>query len=302
MQLNNSMPSYGKNYLPSKKIQYIILALIVAGVAIWGIPRIKYYYQTHRASFSITGKPPEPLISTAPTPTSLDRDTDGDGLSDWQENLFGFDPNKKDTDGDGEQDTLPIVDGSSIGTMINLPDTDKLMIAVYAKFQDTPTEDIKPEAVQEVISAEVLANAESIEAGFKRYKTIDLELVDTDKESVTKYQDQILSLLNGTTDLIILVKNIQDKILNDGDPSVEISTLNAVITKLLTVPVPTTISDVHLSVINAAYFIVQDLQIPSNKDSLTIYTKSIIAQKNINLVQKAVDDISTLASIYSTTQ
>jgi hypothetical protein len=34
-----------------------------------------------------------------------EKDTDGDGLSDWEELLWGTDPNKSDTDGDGVQDS-----------------------------------------------------------------------------------------------------------------------------------------------------------------------------------------------------
>ncbi len=301
MQWNNITSSYNKNYLPSKKIIYSILILIIIGLSYWIFPYIKDYSQNHRASFSLTGKPPEPLIATTPSVSNFDRDTDGDGISDWQENLFGFDPNKKDTDGDGISDMLPTINGESIGTKINIPDSDKLMLAVYAKFQNTPTEEIKPEEVQQVISEEVLENAKSIEAAFKKYRTVDLELIDTTKDSVLDYQKQIANLLTNTTDPVILVKNIQEKILNDSDASIEISILNATITKLLSIPAPTTISDVHLSIINAAYFVVQDLQIPSSGDELMVYTKSLIAQKNINIVQTTLDDVSTLAGIYSAT-
>ncbi len=300
MQPNNTS-FYNKNYLPSKKIQYVILAIIIAALLFWIIPKMKSYYQDHRASFSITGKPPEPLVSTTPAPTLFDKDTDGDGVPDWQENLFGFDPNKKDSDGDGINDSLPMVDGKSITDQINIPTTDKLMLAVYAKFKDTPTDQIKPEEVQQVISDEVLANAASVEAGFKKYKAVDINLVDSDTASIIAYNQTISELLNTIPDPVVFAKNIQDKILRgSGDAKSEINFMNVTITKLLTVPVPTTASDLHLSLINAAYYVIQDLQLPDTTDELNTYTRSLIAQKNINLVQQTLVDIVTLAKIYST--
>lgn len=43
--------------------------------------------------------------------TSIDTDTDGDGLKDWEEGLWKTDPNKADTDGDGTNDSDEIREG-----------------------------------------------------------------------------------------------------------------------------------------------------------------------------------------------
>jgi hypothetical protein len=280
---------------------YVIIALAIIGICYWAYPRVIEYYQTHRASFSINGKPPAPLISTASSPTLFDRDTDGDGVPDWQEQLFGLDPQKRDTDGDGVPDALPrTTSGISLSDTLKLSDTNKLVLSVYTKFQNVPTESIKPEDVQQAVSDEVLLHAQSIEDGFKRYKTIDLELTDSDTASILVYQQKIDALLSSLPDPIILAKNIQDTILKETNAQKEIDILNIAVTKLLAIPVPAMLSDIHLSLVNAAYFITQDLAIPSD-DELTTYTKSIIAQKNINVVQQTMADVGTLANIYVTT-
>jgi hypothetical protein len=173
------------------------------------------------------------------------------------------------------------------------------MLAVYAKFKDTPTDEIQPEEVRAVISAEVLENAASVEAGFKKYTTIDIELADSDAASIITYQKTVYALVDTVPDVVIFAKNIQEKILRGGNAQSEINLLNSIITKLLTIPVPTILSDLHLFLINSIYFIVQNLEIPPSSDDLVIYTQSLVAQKNINLVQQTLVDIATLASIYS---
>ncbi len=49
--------------------------------------------------------------STPANAEFTDRDTDGDGLPDWEERLYGSDPLKKDTDGDGTLDGAEVHQG-----------------------------------------------------------------------------------------------------------------------------------------------------------------------------------------------
>ncbi len=300
MQWNN-ITSYKKNYLPSKKIQYSILVIIIIGASYWAIPRIKEYYQTHRAVFSITGKPPAPLLATTPPPNSLDKDSDGDKVPDWQESLFGLNAEKKDSDDDGFPDQLPTIQGESIGNLITLPVLDKLTLAVYTKFQNTPSESITPEQVQAATSDQVLAQAQSIEDALKRYQTIDLNLGDSDKASIITYQETINKLIDTVPDGAIFAKNIQEKILKNTVPGkFEIDFLNQTITKLLVMQVPARLSENHLAFLNSTYYILQILQMPPSDDELNAYILSIIAQKNINVVSRTAGDINALATIYKT--
>ena len=301
MEWNKITSSYKKNYLPSKKIIITICALGAIGILYWGIPKIRDYYRNNPLSVSIMGKPPEPILATAPSPTSFDKDTDGDGIPDWQENLFGFDPTKKDTDGDGIPDTLPTADGQSIGNLIKLPTIDKLTLAVYQKFQDTPTDSIDPNAVESTAGNEVLAQAQSIEDGLKKYQQIDLNLGDSDKASILAYESAINNIASGVPDGSIFAKDVQEKILKGTNPATfEITFLNQTVTKLLAMQVPTRISDYHLKLLNGAYYLLQVLQMPQESDELNTYTLSLVAQQNINLISQTISDINKIADIYKT--
>lgn len=289
-------------YLPSKTILVTILVLGLAGISYWATPRIKERYLENRAAFSVTGKPPAPLLATTATPTNFDKDTDGDSIPDWQENLFGFDPTKNDTDGDGIPDSLPTnTGGQSISELIDLPAIDKLTLAVYAEFQNTPTDAITEEQFKEKTSAQILAQAQSIEDGLKKYRTVDLNLGDSDKASILAYQASIMRIVESVPDGALFAKNIQEKVLKGtAIGSFEINFLNQTITKLLAMSVPARFSDLHLKFLNSTYYIIQILEIPASTDELTTYTLSLIAQKNINLISQTAGDINNIASIYNT--
>ena len=291
-----------KEYLPSKSIVLVVIVLIIGGISYWAIPRIQEKYQENRALFSITGKPPEPILATTVPPTNLDKDTDGDGVPDWQENLFGFDPTQQDTDNDGIRDALPVTaSGTSLDDIISLDTLDKLTLAVYAEFQNTPTETITEEQFKEKTSAQILAQAQSIEDSFKKYQTIDLNLGDSDKASITIYQSGITTIINSVPDGALFAKNIQEHILKGTRiGSFEMNLLNQTVTKLLALQVPARLSDAHLKFLNSTYAILQILSLPPSDDELRTYTLSLIAQKNINLISQTAGDINNIATIYKT--
>jgi hypothetical protein len=298
MAFNDIPRSYTKNYLPSKNV-LIIAGLVAVAVGLYfAIPPSLEYYRTHRAAFSLTGTPPEPVVATSAPSSNLDKDTDGDGIPDWQETLFGFDPKKKDTDGDGTPDTLPQADGKSIGDFLNLSDLNKLTLSVYSKFQDTPTDSIDPEKVAAATSDEVLAHAQSMEDSFKKYTSLDLNLGESEPSDIITYGTDVNSLLNTVEDPFLLVKNIQAVILEGKDAAPQIAVINPLITKLLAMPVPAKISDVHLSLVNAMSYVVQALEVKDDGEDLTKFTRSLVAQKNVNLIQQSASDIVTLVSVY----
>jgi hypothetical protein len=80
-------------YLPSKKFMQVVSALILT-TSIGGVLYVMFRNDPQVES-------PETLIQIV---RSNEKDTDNDGLKDWEEDLWGTDKNNPDTDGDGVPD------------------------------------------------------------------------------------------------------------------------------------------------------------------------------------------------------
>lgn len=87
------IPKKYQKYLPSKKFSIIISVIIVLAVLIFVI----FFMSSSGESFSITGNKNNTVLKVGnPTlPDLIQRDTDGDGIPDWEEALWGTDPQKK---------------------------------------------------------------------------------------------------------------------------------------------------------------------------------------------------------------
>ena len=81
----------------------VALAILAVGVAVnWkGLP-----HDTREQELPVSSA----LVSASST-TITDRDSDADGLPDWEEHLYGSDPLKFDTDGDGTPDGEEVREG-----------------------------------------------------------------------------------------------------------------------------------------------------------------------------------------------
>lgn len=87
--------------IPHKKV--IILAIICA-VVLGGIIYSKY---SKKPIFSFLGNKGK-ITSKTTIKEVIERDSDGDGIADWEEALWGTDPNNPDTNGDGISDNIEI--------------------------------------------------------------------------------------------------------------------------------------------------------------------------------------------------
>lgn len=113
-----------KKYLPSKK--FIKVALVSLG-ALFAIYFIILYTKTYRSL-----KNPEIITSTMPAQALIEKDTDGDGVRDWEEILWGTNINLASTFGmpdkeyiNNKRKDVALVNNTSVVNTENLNDTDK---------------------------------------------------------------------------------------------------------------------------------------------------------------------------------
>jgi hypothetical protein len=92
-------------YSPSKRIKILLSVVIVLVVCIAG-------YKLLSGRIFIKPQPASLVAVVDPALSSQsDVDSDGDGLKDWQEALWGTDPHNPDTDGDGVPDGQEVATG-----------------------------------------------------------------------------------------------------------------------------------------------------------------------------------------------
>jgi len=158
-------------YLPNKKIFFLLvfILLIFAG---W------FYFSGSKngQAKDVAEQEKSPLIAAVEQTSQLDKDSDGDGLKDWEELLWKTDQNKADTDGDGTSD----------GEEINL-DRDPLKAGPNDKISDK--EDL---VAQEKAIADSRQNtmttvyARRFMEAYLTLKNQKGELTDSDKDGLVK--------------------------------------------------------------------------------------------------------------------
>lgn len=104
-------------YLPSKKI------LLLLGGCVLVVGTIIFISNFDRVKTLVAVKQAKKELGTSTVNEFISQDTDGDTIPDWEEPLWGTDPNNADTNGDG------ITDGDEIKKKKNTLQTD----------QETPT-------------------------------------------------------------------------------------------------------------------------------------------------------------------
>jgi len=90
-----------RNYLPSKRFVVFLGLILTAVVIIFLLSRLESKKETFQQKNLVLNK--NPTLKDI-----IEKDSDNDGLPDWEEALWGTDPNLKDTNGDGISDLIEI--------------------------------------------------------------------------------------------------------------------------------------------------------------------------------------------------
>ena len=137
-----------KKYLPSKQFVYALGGLTVGILVLIGISNYIGYHKIFNA------KPP--LSAEGTLTDAVGRDSNGNGIPDWQETLYGLDPN-----GDGpsnkaiiekKQAAANITPGTSDGTDLSATDAfSQQLLATIVTLQQSGT--LTPDAVAKVAAS-----------------------------------------------------------------------------------------------------------------------------------------------------
>lgn len=189
------------------------------------------------------------------------RDTDGDGVEDWEELLWGLDPTNRDSDGNGVPDGQELVllrqQISSVNTVDadeeNLSESDMVARQLYTALalidsQGELTDDKKDE-LSFSLEQEILTPLIEVPttAG-------DLKTVPATPENIQKYADEMTTLLSESVITDELLINILQAIETEGDTTIYQSKalrMQEIYAHVLNMEIPTNAALNHAEFANA---------------------------------------------------
>ena len=212
--------------------------------------------------------------------TLTERDSDGDGLKDWEEVLWKTDPHKKDTDGDGTSDYDEVMAGrdptipgpndkiktpenatSTSATNENLTATERLGREFFANFLAAQQSGIPmtEESMQENMQT-LVANTASL-LNTRKYTTADIVIIsDSNKDALKTYGNALGEIAlrytpkndPGENEITVLNTAVQNKKyaeLEKLDPRIGAATKT--LDGAIALPTPQNIASLHIHLLNA---------------------------------------------------
>ncbi|MEI7709380.1 MAG: thrombospondin type 3 repeat-containing protein [bacterium] len=246
--------------------------------------------------------------------TLVNKDTDGDGILDWEENLWGTDPTKKETT-PGTLDSVAISKikatnansskNATTGTekIENLTKTDKFSRELFATISS-----LSQNGNIDATSADQLGSAlaDQIQNSVQRkvFTIADIKANSDDSiAAIQKYSDDLNSLyLKHQTNkkvLDIIQKLVADEqnvsVLSELDQIISAST--AVIAELGKIKVPQTLSFLHLDLMNSTEAVLENITDIKLLDSDPIVAISAITQYQKNTTTMEAAAITLIQTI-----
>lgn len=242
----------------------------------------------------------------------VNKDTDGDGIPDWQENLFGTDPTKKETT-PGIPDEVAVeklkaqtgtTGQASIEGQENLTQTDKFSRELFSTMASLDQTGAVDQDTIEKLS-DSLNNQIQNSTPRKIYVSSDLKITqDNSPQAIKKYNDTLDSIytkypIKGDA-LDILGRftgdgdNVNVSVLAELDPIV--SQINKIETAMAKMDVPQSLSSLHLNVLNGIERVVENLS------DIRLYdTDPVVSLSGITQYQKNSDALEAAANSLANT-
>ncbi|MEI8223920.1 MAG: hypothetical protein WCG20_02235 [bacterium] len=301
-------PSSYKNYLPSKKIRIIIGILIVIGLGYFTIPLIIKSVKRE----AIREVPPTNLVISTPTGDPTTRDTDSDGVPDWQEIAMGLDPNKPQTkDGVADMTTFQNIKNAVGNNTFDLEagkvtDTDKVSLTIYdALASDSKKNNgVSVEAAQAVTGQELYNYIAAQKKQVAVYTTKDINVTEGTLESNKDYAAQMKVLLADTPETKKYPTTINTYL--DSDSTKDKSAITPVlayfektIVALKSTPVPSPAASTHLDILNAIQGVYQIVKTynPTDTDPTSQVSAVSLVQDYLISLSKSLGMLSVYFSV-----
>lgn len=284
-----------EKYLPSKRMQRVLLLLVILAIIIlllyWLVPLMnkKIQLSKNKENASEYQKDiatlPQPITTSSSVGLSIDTDTDSDGIPDWQETLIGTNPTIPTSESEVPKELREIIAESAKTGAITTDD--KLALKVYQRLATDPKGEDFAQALQAATAKEVLDLANTVDKGMTSYTLDDLNISDPTRETATTYLQQTRTLLKDASIPQELQEKIYTYLMKGGEKDFGISTyqtkLGSIVGKLLETSVTVPNADYYLQVVNALAHMNQSLS--QNSESPTDqYVNALVFQKNLNIV------------------
>lgn len=304
--MESNTPASYKNYLPSKKIQVIIGVLVIIGIGYFTIPALINYFKNKKIDAPV----PTRLSIVLPAGDPTTRDSDGDGVLDWQEIAVGLDPQNpttRDTTSDLEIFTTlksKIGEGTFNLELENTEATDKISLTIYDSLsrESIAGGGISEMAVQSITAQELTNYIAAQQDKIKVYTASEVSIVESTQEANDTYAKTVQDVIKNTPqaeDLASTVTSYLDNEISKTSVEPYLSIINSVTSKLVTAEIPRNAAQIHLEILNALQAIYQlTSEYPEGTtDPLIQLGTTTLVQDALIRVSKSVGMLSIYLSV-----
>jgi hypothetical protein len=252
----------------------------------------------------------------------LTRDTDEDGVPDWEETLYGTDPTKIDTV-PGVPDSTTIankqgayngsnlaISGNALGSQ-NLNETDKLSRELFSTIAALNQTGVVDQNTIDNLSDSMVSEIQSADTTAKVYSYTDLKISnDNSKVAIQNYNNALNKIfqkyISQPSDYDLLAYSLVSgsagpiqSFLDNGDAT-ELKALDPVAQELLTeikgllaTSVPSGLSQLHLNLINGMEKVYENINNLELVDTDTVVAMNAVDQytDNMDSLQSYIDKI-----------
>lgn len=254
-----------KQYLPSKKFSLTVLSGI--GIIALVLLAKQFIHRDTTGAIKLGSKSVNPVenSSLVSINTIVESDRDNDGVADWEESLWGTDPNKTDTDSDGISDAEEIAaKKNSLSSASNTETDDLTETEAFSRELFISISALKESGNLTADTISDLAKTIGENAGEEQviidtYNQADLTIVPATPESRKAYHTKMLATFKKYDDSDIGNELVSIDTSLASEDEAELATLGPIATAyrnfakdLASVSVPADIAATHLAFMNGA--------------------------------------------------